>query len=476
METDGPTGKLCTWIHGLTLADIPPEVQTRAKYLLLDGIACGLVGAHLPWSETAANAIFKMESAGSATIIGWEKKISPLSAALLNSTFIQGFELDDWHSEAPLHSNSIILPALLAAAEHLKSVGGSSSPINGSLFLLAYITGLEVGPRVGNALYGSHMLTRGWHSGAVFGPSASATAVCKMLNLPANTIEDAVGIACTQACGLMSAQYESEVKRMQHGFAARNGLFAAILAKGGYVGIKKVYERTYGGFLAAFSQGSGKNPLYLENEITEGLGAKWQTTRVRVKPYAAMAGTHCTIDCIRKLQAEYPAQMKELAIITSIKYEMAEAAFHHGGWVAKRPLTATGAQMSNSYVAATQIVDGQVLPAQFRHDQLERDDVWELVEKTTCVHSEEFSNKWVQRATIEFKNKPTLVAIVEAPRGVDQAMTNEEILEKWRELVKSVIGDERREEIERMCLGLEGLEDITQLGRLLLGITRNPIV
>ena len=76
MDIDGPTGKLCTWIHALTLADIPAEVQTRAKYLLLDGIACGLVGAHLPWSETAANAIFEMESAGSATIIGYEKVIN----------------------------------------------------------------------------------------------------------------------------------------------------------------------------------------------------------------------------------------------------------------------------------------------------------------------------------------------------------------------------------------------------------------
>ena len=76
METEGPTGKLCTWIQALKLADIPADVQTRAKYLLLDGIACGLVGAHLPWSEKAANAIFEMESAGSATTIGWEKVIN----------------------------------------------------------------------------------------------------------------------------------------------------------------------------------------------------------------------------------------------------------------------------------------------------------------------------------------------------------------------------------------------------------------
>jgi aconitate decarboxylase len=394
---------------------------------------------------------------------------------LLNSSFIQGFELDDWHSEAPLHSNSILLPALFAAAEHLKASEISSSVTDGSSFLLAYLVGLEVGPRVGNGLYGTHMLTMGWHSGAVFGPSSSSTAVSKMMGLPANQIEDAVGIACTQACGLMSAQYESEVKRMQHGFAARNGLFAALMARGGYVGIKKVYERPYGGFLAAFGQGSNQDPLYLVDEITKDLGSKWQTWGVRVKPYAAMAATHGSIDCIRKLQEEHAEQMQDLSGITSIKLEMGEAAFHHGGWEAKRPLTATGAQMSNSFAAATQIIDRAVLAAQFRHDKLERDIVWDLVQKTTCLYNKEFPTKWVQRATITFANKPTLTAEVKFPRGVDPALTNEEIVEKWRLITKDVLDDERRAKIEAMCLNIASLEDVTDLADLMAAITANPI-
>lgn len=111
------------WVSSTTLKHIPDEIRIRAKYLILDGLACGLVGAHLPWLEKVANAIFDLELAGGHTIvIGWaDKKISPLSPALLNSTFIQGIELDDWHSDAPLPSNSILLPALFAAAEHLNS-------------------------------------------------------------------------------------------------------------------------------------------------------------------------------------------------------------------------------------------------------------------------------------------------------------------------------------------------------------------
>ena len=70
----------------------------------------------------------------------------------------------------------------------------------------------------------------------------------------------ALGIACTQACGLMSAQFGSEAKRMQHGVAARNGVLATLLARGGYIGIKKVFEQGYGGFLTQFSAGNGKIP------------------------------------------------------------------------------------------------------------------------------------------------------------------------------------------------------------------------
>jgi aconitate decarboxylase len=397
------------------------------------------------------------------------QKTGPLSAAILNSTFIQGFELDDWHSDAPMHSNSILLPALFAAVAHSTK---DTSTISGASFLLAYLVGLEVGPRVGSALYGSHMLSIGWHSGAVFGPSASSAAVSKLLNLPADVIEDAVGIACTQACGLMSAQFESEVKRMQHGFAARNGLFAALMAKSGYVGIKKIYERPYGGFLATFGRGTGRDPPYLLKEVTKDLGSTWKTYGVRVKPYAAMAGTHCTVDCIRKLQQDYPEQMEDLESVTSIKYEMAEAAFHHGGWKAERPITVTGAQMNNAYVAATQMVDKQILTSEFREEKLKRDLVWDLVNKSTCEHSQEFTQSWAQKATITFKDKPTLTTVVKAPRGVDPALTNLEILEKWRLLTKNVIEDERRLQIENVVMNLDSAEDVLDLGRLLSDITK----
>ncbi|TPX10021.1 uncharacterized protein E0L32_001218 [Thyridium curvatum] len=489
----GPTAELCRWISTVQLGDIPPELLTRAKYLILDGIACALVGAHLPWSEKAAAALLDLEYSGpgaAATLFGWDRKVTPLTAALLNGTFIQGFELDDWHRDAPLHSNSILLPALLAAAEHMGTPpppdhykgDGRAAPrhFSGADLLLAYVVGCEVGPRVGLGLRGADVLSHGWHSGAVFGPSAAAAAVSKLLGLSAEAVEDALGIACTQAGGLMSAQFESEVKRMQHGFAARNGLLGATLARGGYVGIKKVYERKYGGFLTMFSSGNGKEPQYKPEEVCKDLGKKWQIEGVLVKPYAAMAGTHCTVDCLAALRAAHPERTRQFDNIKSIRIEMSEAAFHHGGWKPERPLTATGAQMCNAYVGATYLVDEQVTPAQFRTDKLDRDQVWQLVDATTCEENKSYAStglgKTSQRVTISFKDGSPSISHEElAPKGVLPPLTNQEILYKWRLVTQSVIEDKKRDSIEHAILKLQECTDISVLGTLMAGMTKNPI-
>lgn len=90
--------------------------------------------------------------------------MSPLNSALLNGSFIQGFELDDVHVDAPWHANSVILPALFAAAELWQQEQPSTTKISGASFLLSTIVGFEIGSRVGRALHGSEMLSRGWHS------------------------------------------------------------------------------------------------------------------------------------------------------------------------------------------------------------------------------------------------------------------------------------------------------------------------
>ena len=294
-DPDGPTGSLATWVADLTLDQVPHDVVERAKHLLLDGLGCALVGAQLPWSRVATDAVLGLEGQGDTLVIGTGQVTSAPAAAVLNGAFIQGFELDDFHPLAPLHSCSLLIPALLSTTTTRTETTG---PTTGAEFLLAAIAGFEVGPRVGYTLHGTQMLDRGWHSGPVFGTHAAAMASGKLRGLQPAQLEDALGLAGTQSAGLMAAQYEAMSKRMHHGFAARNGFYAAA-CRGGLYGIKRVFEREYGGFLSVFGEGHDPDASLL----TSQLGQRWETTIIMVKSYAAMGGLHGAIDAARQLRS-----------------------------------------------------------------------------------------------------------------------------------------------------------------------------
>ncbi|KAI0409867.1 hypothetical protein F4802DRAFT_4912 [Xylaria palmicola] len=475
-EDSGVTATLCSWIVGLEKKDIPDEVLERAKHLILDGIACGLVGSHVPWSEQAVDAVLSYEPEGHCNIIGYEEKLGPLAAAVLNGGFIQATELDDYHSVAPLHSASVVLGSLFGAAQ-VKNTKARGSPANGEAsrtvsgadFLVAAVAGFETGPRSGMAIHGTDLLVRGWHSGVVFGCPAAAAASSKLLGLSPENTESAIGIACTQACGLMAAQFEGMVKRMQHGIAARNGLFGALLARNGYVGIKKVYERRYGGYLNMFSQGNTKTPRYNVQEVVAGLGEVWQTSRIRFKLHACVGGCHGLVEALESLQKAHPARFagNALARVKSIKIGLSETIYHHDGWAPhERPLSSTGSQMCAAYISGTQLIDGQVLIAQFADSKLNREEVWELVNKTTCHHDTQFDKPNHQcgaHVVIEFDDGTTVEDTVQMPKGFDPPITNEEIRGKYRKLTASVIDKERMEKIEKLVLEIDQLEDVSEL-------------
>src|SRR6202161_254480 len=452
----GPTGRLATWVAKTTLDDVPASVRDRAKHLVLDGIGCALVGAQLPWSRIGVEGVTALDDAGDSALIGWGgKATSATSAAMVNSSFIQGFELDDYHPLAPLHSNSLVLPAMLAAAPR---VGG----VSGERFLLGAILGYETGPRVGEALGGLDMLSRGWHSGVVFGPLAAAAAAGTLYGLDAAGFEDAFGMAATQSCGLMSAMFESMVKRMQHGFASRNGLTAAALAASGYVGIKRVFEREYGGRLSTF--GEGHHPD--SGQIYAGLGTVWETDRIAVKAYAAMGLLHAAIDAALQLRSEDKVQANQIG---RIDIDMPEAAYGHGGWKAVRPLQPIGAQMNVAYAVAVALLDGEVLINQFSEKRINSDDVWNLIDRTETRHENAYDqlpvdDRLTTRVRLMLKDGSTRDKVVAHPRGTgNRVLTDADIVDKYRSLTRSVITTDRQTAIEKAVLNLDALEDISEL-------------
>ncbi|WP_051334558.1 MmgE/PrpD family protein [Bradyrhizobium sp. Ai1a-2] len=458
-DPNGPTGKLAVWLAGFQLEQAPYDARERAKDLILDGLGCAIVGARLPWSRIAVEAVSRFEGSGNAPVIGWDLSLAPPAAALLNGTLIQGFELDDFHPLAPLHSASLVLPALLALLPSLGRVSGKE-------FLTAALAGFEVGPRVGMALHGSEMLSRGWHSGPVFGTHAAAAAAGTLLKLDAARFEDALGLAGTQSGGLMAAQYEAMCKRMHHGFASRAGLTAALLAASGYTGIKRVFERDYGGFLSVF--GEAHNPD--ASQIARGLGKNWEVLVIAIKPYAAMGALHGPLDAIFEIAARRPLHADE---IERIEVGMSHVGYHHGWWEPERPLTPIGAQMHVGYALAAAIADGAAMIRQFAPGRINQDDVWKLIPRIRAYHEPSFDRDKFKRAsthlTVTFVDGSQERAEVAIPKTIMAPLTRQGVVAKFDTLTDGILPRDRRDRIVETVLAIETMDDLSELVTALAG-------
>ncbi|WP_194925006.1 MmgE/PrpD family protein [Catenulispora pinisilvae] len=489
----GVTGRLAAWIHDLAWDDVPGHVRTRAAHLLLDGLGCALVGAQLPWSRLATEAVLGIEGSGDAVVIGTGRTTTPAGAALLNSSYIQGFELDDFHPLAPLHSASLLVPALLATASQTgragsgsaetgcaetgRAVGGgavsggaaSSRPavgraVSGRDLLLASIVGFEVGPRVGASIGGTEMLSRGWHSGPVFGASSAAAACAKLRGLDPAQTEDALGFAATQSAGLMSAQYEAMGKRMQHGFAARNGFYSAALAATGYTGIDQVFEREYGGYVAVYGEG---HPTDVE-AIVRGLGESWETTMVMVKSWAVMGGLHGAVQAAQALRERIGGRG-----IERIDIRVGDVVYHHGWWQPRRPLEAIGGQMNIGYATAVTLLDGTALPEQFTAARLDADDVWQLLDRThvtldRSIDELPLTERFQTHLALTFTDGSTDAEQVISPHGSPiDPITDDEVVAKFRSLTDRVMEPDRAAAIVEAVRGIEDAPSIGPLVALL---------
>lgn len=304
--------RLVEFAASLPVQAIPKLAFDNARRCLLDAIGCGLFGASQPWSEIMAAQMFMEKSQGASTIFGHASPLSAPAAALCNGTAIHGFELDDLLSAAVIHPGTVIVPAVLAAAE--------GRDTRGEELLRAIIIGYEVTARISLAM-GMAASHQGFHKTSVVGPVASAIAVGCVLKLNASQITCAAGIAASMASGVKAYAASGGggmVKRMHAGWAASSGVRAALLARDGFTGPAGAIEGRYG-LLDTFSHAS----MNAEN-LTQGLGESWAINDVWFKVYPICGWIQGVVQLLGAMRNEgnqgqpyVPEQIRKVVVGTS---------------------------------------------------------------------------------------------------------------------------------------------------------------
>ena len=457
-RTNDYTRGIADFVAELRYEDVPAEVIARLKLLILDSLGCALFGADLPWSRILMETLGAVDTSTGCTVWGTDRRLSAPHAALVNGTLVQSFELDDVHRVGVLHVGAVTLPALLAVAEMRPGMSGRE-------FLTAAVAGYEIGPRVGMCM-GQEHIGQGWHSGATVGVFSACAGAARGLRLSSEQTVHALGIAGTQAAGLMAAQFGAMVKRMHAGRSSQSGLYGALLAERGFTGIVDVFENEYGGFCTTFSRSTDR---FNRAELTSGLGARWETTRIALKFYSCVGSNHTTLDAIRMMQARHPFGEADVA---GIVVHGSQVTMDHVGWPYV-PQGLTSAQLNLPYCVATLLLDGDVFVEQFTEAKVADAERIRVSRKVQVREDPDITARGkafrhMVRVEVLLRDGTRMAETVEAPRGSEHSFaTDVDVIEKFRKLARVRISASRADQIVDCVMQAETMEDVGALVRLL---------
>ena len=442
---------LGTHAASLRYADLPAEVVTKVKACVLDALGCCLYGVTPPWTRMVIDMVLEQGGSPQASILGTPHRTSVSQAVLVTSTAGHGFELDDIHVQAHLHAGTLCVPVALAVGEWR---GGVSGPD----FITAVAAGYDVALRVGLAATGSHFM-RGYHFQGTCGGFGAAATAAQLLRLDAEQTRHALGIAGSQAAGLMAAQEGAMAKRMHGGRAAQSGVYAALLAARGFTGIPNVLEAPYGGFLSAFTDSA--QPEHLTDE----LGTRWEILNVGYKPYASAASTHTALHSLFTIMKENNLVAED---IEEIHLHCSTMAVRHCAWEYV-PQGVTTAQMSLYFTLAAMALDGEVLTDQFSDSRLAAPDLLAFMRRIRIEADpvyDQGGDKTRHQSRMKVTTRKGLVFEKDAPfrKGSPEfPMTTEERHGKFRRLATAVLPASA---VERVIAEVESLDTARDIGTL----------
>jgi 2-methylcitrate dehydratase PrpD len=451
----GATRKLAEFVAAMKYTDLPTQVVEHTKLLALDAIGCCLYGSTLPWTRRLIEVIREEGGAERSSVIGAGFRTSPSQAVLANSTAGHAFECDDMHKASLFHPGSICLPVALACAE---GEGGR----NGRDVITSMVAGYEVGPRVGMA--GTMgLFFRGWHPQGTSGTFVSAASASRMLGLNADQTQDAIGIAATQASGLMSAQEGAMVKRMHSGRAAQSGVYGGLLARKGFTGIKDVLEADFGGFLSTMS--ATHDPA----RLTQGLGKEWETLVVGFKPFSSVASIHAALDALRQIMQSNKLKGED---VEAIEARVGTMTHVHCAWEYKAQ-GVTAAQMNIFFGLAAIAVDGDAFIHQYREDRLRDQRLLDMIGRTQCLIDPEIDAmgplfRHAARVTVRTKDGRSLSKeMLHRLGSPENPLTAQQVYDKFRTLAGYCLSADKVDAVMAMVQGLDKLDDVTKLTSIL---------
>ena len=425
------------------------EAQSHeARRSILNFFATALGSARDPVVTAAMRTLSPFSGAATSTVIGHSGPMDALCASFLNAISANLLDFDDTHPETIIHPAAPVAAPVLALAETHK--------LSGRDVLTAFILGVDVECRIGNSVSPRHY-ARGWHITSTCGIFGAAAACAKLLGLPAEGIANAIGLAASQSAGNVE-NLPSAAKNVSVGNAARNGLFAALLAQQGYEAAPRAIEGPLG-----WARTMGDDADL--GRLLDGLGKTWEIAKNTYKPYPAGIVFHSVIDACLLLRERIGRQAGQ---IESVTVQGSALLLARGDRLVSNE---RDARVSIHHCVACGLLLGAAGVAEFSRETVDRPDIAQLRQKVRAQLDGGMADG-AARVTLRLSSGETLTETVVSPRGSQAAPLGDRDLEaKLREGVRT---GRSNWDADRVIAAVWRLDAVDDVGHLLQSLRPPP--
>jgi 2-methylcitrate dehydratase len=407
----------------IKFADLSPQAVHHAKRCVVDsfGVALGALDAEP--ATIARNLAQRGSVTQGSRLIGSRGRVLPELAAFANGVMIRYLDANDSFLGAGGHPSDCIAP-ILAAAD-LSGADGQS-----------IITAIVLTYEVYYNLWKSAPVRRKGLDNSFYPGVASALGAAKVLGLDRARIVEALSLAITPNLPLNATRHGhlSMWKGCASGNAARNALFAALLAQAGMTGPEKPIEG-----------GHGLQNLCGEFELMPfpKAGGDYAIAHVMLKSFASVAHAMSPITVALGLAGRCPHEKIRAITIHTYQYAWEMAGREREKW---RPTTREAADHSLPYIVAAVLIEGDFNVGLFDEDRLNDPRIRTLIDKIEVKPDPEISARFPKqvpcRIEVEFNDGTRTVGETDYPRGhANNPMTDEEVNAKFRSYAGGVRPD-----------------------------------
>jgi len=440
------TREIAEWVCRGGYQDFSREMVDYVKLMALSHLGMTVAGSVMPFGKIAAQYAKDQNGPADAGVLGAGFRTSIEHAALANGSLSHTTELEDDSFPEGLYSCGA-WPTVFALGEKLN--------LSGKEIIEAYVLGYEVGAEIGVA--SEKAIGDGYLNAAGCLTIGSAAMAAKLLKLDMEKTTHALSIAASQANGI-ARQTGAGAHLIEAGFAGRNGICAATLAKLGFTGNPTILEGR-GGFMDLWTQ---------RPEFDLPLGEEYRVMEIGIKKYPCCYLMQRNIDGVLELIDAHHISWDDVESVT-------HGINHTVSLYLKYPQPETGedARFSLPHSTVACFFDKKVFLDSYTDAKAQDPMVKDAREKVKVDVHEEWERGYFtfhSPVTIRLKDGKTHEKLcIDAKGDPSRRLTADEVKQKYMACMDfaGTFSSASAEKAADMALALDTLDDVSELTNIL---------